>query len=491
MLLPAVLYLYASLFYSLRAPFLLGGDQTYFWTDAQRMLFGELPYRDFFQFTPPGSDVVYVALFKLFGPRIWVTNAVVFALGLSLCATCYFLSRHLMSRSASVLTSLLFLTLIYGKPLNATHHWFSMLFILLATLVAIRRTTSWRVAIAGAFLGIAAFFTHSHAIVAAAAYVAFLALEHRHEQQSIQILIRRVAQLAGGFVSAWLICNAYFLVILGFRQLWYWQITFVSHYVQRSPGGAFLGLPEVPTLHRLPAASQYLLVYALVAVTYPVVIWRCWSPSKTQRFAAWRNEILLCLIGFALTCEVALSLNWLRLFAVSIPALILAVSMLEKSRRRSLACGVWALAIFLGIFQVTARHRRPYVVAELPAGTAALSPQDYERCSWLMQHTTPGDFFFEPLAPSLYLPLALRSPVFVEGLGPTDQTRPEFVDRTIREFHSKPVRFVLWSPHTDEAEALYQTTDHVAPFRDYLHSHYARVWTFSTGEQVWERKSPR
>ena len=62
---------------SLRAshtPILLGGDQVFFWLDAQRMLYGQRIYQDFLQFTPPGTDLFYLALFKLFGFRIWVTN---------------------------------------------------------------------------------------------------------------------------------------------------------------------------------------------------------------------------------------------------------------------------------------------------------------------------------------------------------------------------------------------------------------------------------
>ena len=56
-------------------PILLGGDQVFFWLDGQRLLYGQHIYQDFLQFTPPGTDLVYFALFKLFGFRIWVTNA--------------------------------------------------------------------------------------------------------------------------------------------------------------------------------------------------------------------------------------------------------------------------------------------------------------------------------------------------------------------------------------------------------------------------------
>ena len=49
-------YLYFNLFAFPRTPFLLNGDQAFFWMDAQRMLNGEHVYQDFFQFTPPGTD---------------------------------------------------------------------------------------------------------------------------------------------------------------------------------------------------------------------------------------------------------------------------------------------------------------------------------------------------------------------------------------------------------------------------------------------------
>src|ERR1700739_422715 len=77
----SAIYLYANLFAFPNIPFLLGGDQVYLWMNAQRMLHGERIYQDFFQFTPPGADLIYLGFFKLFLPHIWVTNAIVLAVG--------------------------------------------------------------------------------------------------------------------------------------------------------------------------------------------------------------------------------------------------------------------------------------------------------------------------------------------------------------------------------------------------------------------------
>jgi hypothetical protein len=44
-------YFYLNLFQLPNLPILLSGDQTFFWMNGQRMLHGERPYLDFFQFT--------------------------------------------------------------------------------------------------------------------------------------------------------------------------------------------------------------------------------------------------------------------------------------------------------------------------------------------------------------------------------------------------------------------------------------------------------
>jgi len=333
LLLAVSAYLYATLFVLPNTPILRGGDQTYFWTDGQRMLFGERPYQDFFQFTPPGTDVFFFGLFKWFGPRIWVTNMAIVVLGAALCWVCFAIARQIMSLWSALLATLLFLTLVYAKLLNATHHWFSMLLILCAVRVAMGGTHSARLAIVGLLLGAAAFFTHTHALAA-------------------------------------LLASALFLV---------WQLG-----------------------------------------------------NHATRL-------------------------------------------------------IWTGVVCLGILTVWSNRHRQWVVADLPAGSTALSPVAYEKWTWVSQHTRPGDFFFQPPWPSVYLPLALRSPVFAEGLGEGDETRPEFVDRTIHQLEAKQVRFVLWSPHL-EIQGPDNLQDHLQPFRAYLHDRYARVRTFSDQDEIWQRK---
>src|SRR5690242_19100818 len=102
-------YLYLNLFAFPHTPFLLNGDQAFFWMDAQRMLNGEQVYQDFFQFTPPGTDLIYLGLFRVFGLYVWVTNLMVFALGLALCWVCFSLASEILERRLAALATFLFL----------------------------------------------------------------------------------------------------------------------------------------------------------------------------------------------------------------------------------------------------------------------------------------------------------------------------------------------------------------------------------------------
>ena len=157
-LLGACIYLYANLFVLPRTPFFLGGDQALFWMHAQRLLNGELIYRDFLEFTPPGTDLIYLGMFKLLGPRIGVPNLVVLLLGIILCWLCFHTARMIMKPAQAAFAAALFLVLDYGRMLNGTHHWFSVLAVMGALAALLKARTPPRIVIAGALLGVASLF---------------------------------------------------------------------------------------------------------------------------------------------------------------------------------------------------------------------------------------------------------------------------------------------------------------------------------------------
>ena len=483
-------YLYVNLFAMPNIPLLLSGDQVYFWMNAQRMLQGERIYLDFFQFTPAGADLVYLGFFKLFSPHIWVTNAVVLVLGVMLCWVCYEVSKLIMGLPEALLAASIFLVLIYGKLLNGTHHWFSVLAAMTALLVLMKAITPTRVAIAGSLFALASFFTQTRGLLAALAVAAYFLWEHHRDRESWPNFLRHQALLFLPFLATLAILNGYFMATEGIKRLWYFQITYVREFMVSGLSTTSLGLPGILTWQSLPVLSQYLVVYALLPIVYAIALWGRWRKRRSPHSPDSERILLLTLVGLAMLLEVALSVNWLRLFCVAMPGIILLVWILGRSNSRAYATSLlWVAVVCLAFVQTWARQHRGFVTLDLPGGRTEVSPQAQEKLQWLMQNTKPGDLFFQAGWPGLYLPLELHNPVYLDALETSDQTRPEYLDLSIRELEVKQVRFILWSPRLNFPEPLRPPgAYHLTPFREFLLCHYQRLQTFSDQDELWERK---
>jgi Dolichyl-phosphate-mannose-protein mannosyltransferase len=486
-LLGAATYLYLNLFALPNTPFLLSGDQVYFWMDAQRMLHGERIYLDFFQFTPPGTDLLYAALFKLFGPRVWVTNAAVLALGVAFCWLCFSLSRKLMERRPTLLATVLFMVFVYGKSLNGTNHWFAILAVVAAVNVSIGKTNPVRIAVAGALLGLASFFNQAHGAAALLAFTCFLLWEHTRTKSTLADLFKMLALLLLGFSTVLLLLSAHFIAETGLKALLYFQVRYVLQYAVRN-SQSLLGLPSVLTWRTLPSLIPSLLIYSLLPIVYGISLWQCWHQRKNPSFP-WDRVALLSLVGFFLLIEVALSANWLRLYAVSLPGIILLVWMLDRMQkiRRYAAILILILAACIAARQVISIHATYSSRAELPGGRVATTPQAYEKLLWVKQHTQPGEFFLQAAWPGMYLPLQLRNPLYMATLSRLDDARPEDIELAIQQLKTKPVQFVLWAQFLDSQCGSGPCEVNVLPIRDYLHSSYTRIRTFPDGDTLWQR----
>jgi hypothetical protein len=478
-------YLYINLFVFLRVPVLQGDDQVFFWTNAQRMLLGERAYLDFFQYTPPGTDLLFFAVFKLFGLHIWALNLTVLALGTALCWICFRVAGQIMERGQALLATLLYLVLIFSKPLNATHHWFSVLAVMCATLVLMHESSRPRIAGCGALLGLASFFTQTHGVAAALGLSVFLIWEQRCAKSGWRKSFAGPGLLLLSFVASLLALNAYFIATVGANRLWYEQVLYVWRYAPRVSGIANLGLPELRTWRALPLAAQQIFVYLLLPVIYLLSLLRSrFKPNDSTPNR--RGALLLCLVGMFLLAEVAMRPNWLRIYSVSMPGIILLPWLVDRTARLRgpfvtlLYCGVACLALR----QTWARHHQEYVVCDLPAGRAAAAPQTCEELLWITRHVKPGGFFFQAAWPGMYVPLGLRNPLFIDAVGTNEQTRPEDVDVAVRQLQEREVRYILWSKRLD----LRHSGNSLAPLQTYLLNRYALVRVFSSEDELWERK---
>jgi hypothetical protein len=487
-LLGSALYLSVNLFTFKGVPFLLDGDQVYYWTYGLRMLHGERMYLDLFSMRPPGTGLFYSTLFALFGERVWVTNLTVLTLGMALCWTCFHIASSIAETRCALLAAALFLVLVYGKLLNATHHWFSVLAIMGAVATILPSGKLWRIALAGSLLGVASFFTQTRGPFALLGLAAFILWDWRVAKNRWSDLLGGQLVLLFSFIATLAALSSYFIATTGFGTLWYFQITFVREHLVNAGS---LGLPESLSWRRLPFVAQYLWIYISLPIVYAISLYRCWRGPAVRN---WRAVTLLALVGLSLLAEVAFNLNWLRVFAVSMPGVILLVWIASELQgaRRYVVAAAWLVLLSIGLLQIRSKHANAVAVLELPAGQVAIRSQTYDKLNWLVQHTRPGDFFFQAAWTSLYLPLKLRSPVFLDVLESSAVTTPPYVDLTIQQLEMQPVRYILWPPRLNAPDPFYGGVEnyHLAPFRDYLRNHYHLLHTFPDSDEIWERNSP-
>lgn len=103
---------------------------------AQRILNGEVLYRDFFSYYTPGSYYWMAFLFRVFGDSILVARAAMIAYAAIFAVLTYLLARRVCSRGTALLT--VFLLTVTCAPSVALHNWDSTLWALLALYSAVR-----------------------------------------------------------------------------------------------------------------------------------------------------------------------------------------------------------------------------------------------------------------------------------------------------------------------------------------------------------------
>src|SRR6201989_743847 len=115
-----------------RSPVMSWNDQMLFATDGARIVAGQLPYRDYFQFVTPGTDLVYAFLFRHLGLWLWIPNMLMVCLASAgVLLMMWAQTKVLLGRFVALPAALTVGFILFGG-LDATHHWFSALAAMLA-----------------------------------------------------------------------------------------------------------------------------------------------------------------------------------------------------------------------------------------------------------------------------------------------------------------------------------------------------------------------
>ena len=497
-LLACLVWLYLVLFIPPFTPIHLAGDGPIYLNDAKRMLAGEVLYRDFFQFSTPGTDLVYYALFKLWGPRLWLPNAVLLMVGLAFVWLSVLISKRLMSPRLALLPGAALLTIGFGTHLEPTHHWFSGLAVVAAIAVLIDRQTVARIAAAGALCGVALCFTQFRGLMALLGFAVFVFWSWRRKKAGRPALLKSLALLFGAFLAAVVAVNAYFLWEAGVQQFLYCTVIFGTKYYSAQASYNTLRaftepLPAIPPWGNLLLANSWFFIFSFIPLIYILFFARYGREARRRPLVPWARLMLLGIVGLFLFLSIAPAPSLLRTYAGALPGLILLGWFLDcPDRLNRTLVGLLTLVIVLAAVKGIQRSQFAWrgILHTSQGSMAILDPQAYQEYRWLNEHTKPQEYVFDSARGQVYFYLDLRNPARVPFITNTDYTRPEQVADVLQGFKTHKVRYVLW-----EADVLGPAPsernpggDHLEPLRAYLRSRYHVVKAFGGYQLIWEKK---
>ena len=474
-------------------PILLWGDQLGFATKGARLLRGELPYRDFFEFLTPGTDLVYAALFRFLGASPWIANLTMAFLAAAMTTMMTWCAMRLMRGAIVVLPAVLMMGFVLYGSLDATHHWFSTVLIMGAVCVLFNCASTWRIATAGAFIGLAATFTQTKGAAMAVGLMVYFIWLSQRENSGAARCWRRCLVFASSALLIFAAINGPFILAAGVHRWVEDVIVFPARYFGSVPINNWRGTwPEFR--HRAGALKWvcFPFLYCALPLTYMAFFVamrrRSNAASDDNPAERWDRLLLIAIAGIAMLAVMMPALSIRRISCVSPPAMILLAWLLSRDgkMRRCIAIGLGTVSLAVTLSQVSVMQLRPGQFVTLPTGRTAIPDAvNYEVYRWMAEHTRPGQWYFG-LSP-FTLPLGLRDAAPVEGLGPGDYSRPEQVAAAITALEKTQPPLMLLLP---EQYLLYQQAigaNHLRPFYEYLYRHYKRTQRFSNGFEAWER----
>lgn len=495
-LLAALIFLYAFLFVPPFIPIDHYGDGLVYLGDAMRMCKGEVMYRDFFQFSAPGTPVVYFLLFKIFGPRLWLLSLALLLLGIGLTWLGIVIARKVMRPNLALLPSAIFLVGVYKNLLDATHHWYSLLTATAALAVLMERRTAARIVATGFLCGLTACFTQSTGLAVTVGFAAYLWWESRGRREGWHDLLKKEAWLLGGILIALVGVNAYFVWKAGLARFLWCTIAFgLKYHPKQMDENSFWVLTnDLPVLAWQANVFLRLATWLLIFVVVPLVpilfLGRYWRKSGNKPREYWERPMMLAIIGSLMVLSAVPAPASIRMASCTLPGIVLLLWFLDSPRRFGRAvAAVLVTGILLVIPHGVARFQSiERGILTTPHGQLAVADRDsLEEYAWVLRHTHPSEYLYEAAAPYMYFYLDLRNPTPLPLLTNSGYTTPEQVTVAAKGLELHRVRYVVWSPSLDTIPDWERPSDsHVGPLRDYVHRHYRLVKVFTNSDEVWE-----
>ena len=473
-----------------RAPVMSWADQMLFATDGARIVAGQMPYRDYFQFVTPGTDLVYAYLFQHLGLLLWIPNLLMVCLAATAVLLTTLAAGKVLRASFIALPAALTVGFILFGGLDATHHWFSALLAIIAMLVLFQGSQDWRIVLAGALCGVVASFTQSKGATVTAGFLVYFFWQSFDEKQRASVPWRRCMLLCSAALLTFLAINGPYIAALGIKEWIKWVIVFPFRYYPTLPAQTWRS--PIDDFRNQTGFIRWICIpflYVTVPLVYLVFLRVMHRRLRTEPDQPWNQLLLLAITGLAMFLAVVPCLSVMRVSSASLPGMVLLAWMLHRwgKQGRVAAAALAALSLAIAFYLPIRNQTMHWHYLDLPAGrTAILDPNRYEVYRWMAENTHPGQMYFGmgPLA----LPLWLQTPAPISAPIPYAYDRPEHIAASIAAIETNRVPLLLLKPYRYLAGTWGYTDDHLRPFQAYLDQHYRYIKTFPAGFEVWERK---
>jgi hypothetical protein len=485
----ALAFLYLRTFTLKGIPFIVSLDETLYFEHGIRILHGQVPFRDYFTYVMPGTDLLYAGVFGLLGVHAWLAQAFVIFLGATIAALLVWISSRVLNGLLIFLPPLLFLVLDFDITRDATHHWYCTLLVLAAVGVLLGGRTLGRIGCAGVLCGLGTLFTQSQGLLSLIAIGAYLICTRDRESR----IPPQLLSLTVPFTVIVGSVLAYYSYRAGFASVYFALITFVIHNFPartfHTPLVYFMNFPPHHKLLDLSHLVPYFFIHILVPFGYFWCVFRLFRERGRIDRKIWDAMLLINFAGIALFAAVAQAASYNRMCMVAPPAAIVCVWLVRgrSATSRSLRQAFWATGVLFLValpFQLQ-RHWRGYL--DLPTGrTAFVNPIELEQFRWFAQHTRPGESFVG--VPLYTFALSLDDPTTVDYLTDTDYTPADQAAAAIRgvEAHQTPMVALFDFGENSQRYASHPGRSNLASFVAYIHANYHLTKVFPFIE-VWER----
>jgi 4-amino-4-deoxy-L-arabinose transferase-like glycosyltransferase len=434
---------------------------------AQRILEGQVLYRDFFSYFTPSSYYFVALLFRIFGDSMIVARTALAVYGGFFAVLTYLLARRVCARWSALLSAYIVAIVVLPHSFEVLHNWDSTLWAYLTLYCAIwllqRPHWGWALGM-GTCCSLTALSEQSKGAVLLLGLVVGFGILQACRQ--IDVKRNQVLAVLAGLAWPVAITMGYFAAQHALPQMVRDLVYPFGHYStankvpfsyvawgDEARSAILSGLsPEAAVL--LLAAGPYFLVAVLPIIASGILVYsvvQVWKRGRTWA-EGWSYDVLVCACSSGLFLSVLATRKDVTHLVFIAPMLFVIFAWLIDGRdlrsrildsvRPTLAFFVFVVFTLQGVI-LLARNATAGIRVETRRGVVRV-PSRETALSYLMAHTSPGEVIFVyPYLPLYYYLTATSNPTPYEYLQPGLHTTEQYLEvaRRITELRPRTVLF--------------------------------------------------